>query len=428
MRNTPPFTPRSGCFPDHDTSNPSPVDAVIRRATPGLHRIGRRVGLRADQLDDLSQDTALTLLTSLRIVDLSRSPSAWLRAVAWRKAQTMRRRPRYVPLDPDRVDSASPDAMQALERAERQELVHRALGQLHPCHRQVLELYFFRGIPAARMAEMLGCRAGTIRSKISRALAELQRRLPRGLGGRSRDGPAARLLEKLRRPSSWPTRRRCSPTPCTSRTSSPRRASSPSPAAPSATLSWPTCAAATSAAPPGFRPARISSYPEQLRCRHAGHLPIREQQTIEVGARGANAACSPHGDAPSRGGHCTALKTLGDSVDTPGVANARRGHSIPRSGHRSRPGAGGKLREVRPRHPTGPGLVPVLRHPRRRRRTAVRDPAGTARVVPPAQERLALPRCHRRARDWWCRRSAARGRSGATLARPTRGRRSSAGS
>jgi RNA polymerase sigma-70 factor (ECF subfamily) len=72
------------------------------------------------------------------------------------------------PPDPARDDDA------AFEDAE---LVHAALLGLSVDHRRVLTLRFLEDMPVEQIAEVVGCGAGTVKSRLHYAKAALRRRI-----------------------------------------------------------------------------------------------------------------------------------------------------------------------------------------------------------------------------------------------------------
>ena len=73
----------------------------------------------------------------------------------------------------------SPEAA-ALEHEFRTELV-TALNRLRPEDRLVVAYRYFFDLSEAEMAAALGCRRGTVKSRLSRALERLRRELPAGM-------------------------------------------------------------------------------------------------------------------------------------------------------------------------------------------------------------------------------------------------------
>ena len=66
-------------------------------------------------------------------------------------------------------------------RMEVQRVTHRALGELAPDQRQLLELAFLEGLTQAEVAERTGLPLGTAKARIRRGIMTLRRRLPRRL-------------------------------------------------------------------------------------------------------------------------------------------------------------------------------------------------------------------------------------------------------
>ena len=58
-------------------------------------------------------------------------------------------------------------------------LVHRALEQLSPVHREVIELSFAQGFSNPEIANILACPTGTVKSRLHYALLQLNRILSR---------------------------------------------------------------------------------------------------------------------------------------------------------------------------------------------------------------------------------------------------------
>jgi RNA polymerase sigma-70 factor (ECF subfamily) len=86
------------------------------------------------------------------------------RAVSWLRASREVVALEKAPEIPT-TDTPSQQAMQAW----RAEQVHRALSQLSPEHRAVLELTFFHGFSYREIAHIIGCPVGTVKSRMSYA-------------------------------------------------------------------------------------------------------------------------------------------------------------------------------------------------------------------------------------------------------------------
>jgi RNA polymerase sigma-70 factor (ECF subfamily) len=68
-------------------------------------------------------------------------------------------------------------------RAEVQQHVQQVVGKLSPEHRMVVVLRYTEGLSYEQIAEILGCSAGTVASRLNRAHKVLERRLSHLRGG-----------------------------------------------------------------------------------------------------------------------------------------------------------------------------------------------------------------------------------------------------
>lgn len=157
--------------------------AAIYRAhyAPIAGYIYRRVG-DVHATDDLVAEVFLTAMRSLRGYRYRGVPiRAWLYRIATntvnRQARRLRRRPvehlggnslesrtRAAPPD-ERVDASGP---------------RRAMLALSPKHQAVLALHYLEGLSLEEVAAVIGCRIGTVKSRLSRAREALRDRLSRG--------------------------------------------------------------------------------------------------------------------------------------------------------------------------------------------------------------------------------------------------------
>ena len=133
----------------------------------------RRLGDRG-RAEDAVQETFASIWRAARSYRPERGPGApWLYAVA-RNAIIDRSRARYEP-PAEAPDEASPE----LGPPERVEAgwtawrVHRALEELSPNERSVIELAYWSGLSQSEVAEYLGIPLGTVKTRTRAALAHL---------------------------------------------------------------------------------------------------------------------------------------------------------------------------------------------------------------------------------------------------------------
>ena len=75
----------------------------------------------------------------------------------------------------ERATEDVPDRLQrdATAEVDTTDAIHRALGKLSKVNRDVVVLRYFSHLSEAQTAEVLGVPAGTVKSRLSRALAQL---------------------------------------------------------------------------------------------------------------------------------------------------------------------------------------------------------------------------------------------------------------
>lgn len=139
----------------------------------------RRILGETDGALDVLQSVWLTVHRKLWNL---RSPAAfrvWVYRIAHDQAVSELRRkvrrpvlledvPAGPPPDPTRDDDAAFDDV---------ELVHAALPGLSVDHRRVLTLRFLEDMPVEEIAEVVGCRVGTVKSRLHYAKAALRHRI-----------------------------------------------------------------------------------------------------------------------------------------------------------------------------------------------------------------------------------------------------------
>ena len=161
-----------------------------------------------DVAEDLTAETFLKLVRSARRYDPAQgSARTWILAIARNVLRDWGRRGRlrqYVALG--NLHDLECDAPSPEERLLREEEIGRlldAVATLAPADRELIGLRYASGLDGAELAEILGVREGTVRTRLWRALGRLeggaaaprlarQRPPPRAGGPRWRHGPTAR--------------------------------------------------------------------------------------------------------------------------------------------------------------------------------------------------------------------------------------------
>ena len=134
---------------------------------------------------DIAQETFLKLLSNIGQFRGDASFDSWLyRLVVNSCLDHHRRRRRFLPLLGDALDEAlnrfhSPreSALHDLLREEQEERVQQVVAQLPEEQRIVVVLRYTEGRSYEEIADLLGCRRGTVASRLNRAHKALERRL-----------------------------------------------------------------------------------------------------------------------------------------------------------------------------------------------------------------------------------------------------------
>jgi RNA polymerase sigma-70 factor (ECF subfamily) len=149
-------------------------DELYRRYVRSVFGLALRRLRDRSRAEDAVQETFTAVWRSARSYRPDRGPGApWLYAVA-RNAIVDRARLRIEP--PAEVpDSPSPDAgpPEVAERGYVAWRVHRALEELAPPEREVLELAYWGELSQSEVAEFLGIPLGTVKTRTRAALRRL---------------------------------------------------------------------------------------------------------------------------------------------------------------------------------------------------------------------------------------------------------------
>jgi RNA polymerase sigma-70 factor, ECF subfamily len=142
----------------------------------------RRLGDRG-RAEDAVQETFASIWRAARSYRPERGPGApWLYAVA-RNAITDRGRVRTEPpVEVPEEQAQEPGPPERAEASWTAWRVHRALEELSPNERTVIELAYWSGLSQSEVAEYLGIPLGTVKTRTRAALARLADLLEEELG------------------------------------------------------------------------------------------------------------------------------------------------------------------------------------------------------------------------------------------------------
>ncbi|MBI4607237.1 MAG: RNA polymerase sigma factor [Planctomycetes bacterium] len=160
---------------------------LVRRHMGVVYRLSVRLLKDREEAADATQEAFVRAFQALGTFDRERSFRAWICAIAWNliRDELRRRRVRKArslggggaegggdAIDPPDRRREAPGAR--LERQESREAVGEALGRLEPRSRAILLLREIEGLSYGEIAEMLGWRLGTVKSRVHRARMELK--------------------------------------------------------------------------------------------------------------------------------------------------------------------------------------------------------------------------------------------------------------
>jgi RNA polymerase sigma-70 factor (ECF subfamily) len=175
--------PKAMATTDVDEQNRR-FEELIVPEMPFLARVSRSMSHSAAEADDLAQDTLMKAYRAMDRFD-GRHPRAWLARIARNTAINRDQRNREFLLsedgivEPDNDDGDIGDPEQIVLGAEVDDDLRRALDELPPVFRVVVQLVDVEELSYAEAAEALDIPVGTVMSRLHRA----RRRLRQALAG-----------------------------------------------------------------------------------------------------------------------------------------------------------------------------------------------------------------------------------------------------
>jgi RNA polymerase sigma-70 factor (ECF subfamily) len=145
---------------------------LIRRHHSQVYGYLRRLGADPALAEDLTQETYASAWQGVRSLRKAASLRSWLLTIArnqffqWARA----RRPGPTLSEPPERKDEAPGAELTLVRDERDRAVRRAVAGLEPLLRETVALHYFQGLSFRETGAVLGVPAGTVKSRVHRAL------------------------------------------------------------------------------------------------------------------------------------------------------------------------------------------------------------------------------------------------------------------
>jgi len=138
-----------------------------------VYRSIRAVVLDSAAAEDLTQETFVRAYRARMRYTPTAPPGAWLRRIGINLAISYLRRQKLARFLPARLYVA-PDRRD-YDRAEARDVVGKALSVLSPKLRAAVVLHYYEGLTREEIAGVLGVPAGTVASRIAKAVAIMRK-------------------------------------------------------------------------------------------------------------------------------------------------------------------------------------------------------------------------------------------------------------
>jgi RNA polymerase sigma-70 factor (ECF subfamily) len=159
-------------------------EMLLRHCIPFIKSVARRQGVLPDGIDDVVQETLLTIHRARQTFDPSRSFDAWLRIIAQRRAIDRIRQQRrhgmleiHAPLAYQTHPDVSHDPEQAANRVDSNTRLESAISVLPASQREAVQHLAVQEQSLAEAAAATGRTTGALKVNLHRALKTLRAQL-----------------------------------------------------------------------------------------------------------------------------------------------------------------------------------------------------------------------------------------------------------
>jgi RNA polymerase sigma-70 factor, ECF subfamily len=139
--------------------------------------LGQSLGLRGPDLDDAAAEAFAAVYRALPRFQARSEIGTWVYRIAHRvivKAREKRKRQSMAELPSESLPSAQPGPSDDAERAETAQLIWITVQTLDSRQASVVELYYRREWPLEKIAAVLECPVGTVKTLLFRARQRLR--------------------------------------------------------------------------------------------------------------------------------------------------------------------------------------------------------------------------------------------------------------
>ena len=162
---------------------------VVRRYQRAVYRVAYALTRNATDADDLAQETFVRAWGAIGRFEIGQPLYPWLARIGTNLAYSLfrsRKRRPETPLEPlleaGRQWGVEDDPAEHAARSERDERLRACFEALAPEHQAVLALRAIKDLSYDEIAQALNVPVGTVMSRLSRARADLKRRMQEGSG------------------------------------------------------------------------------------------------------------------------------------------------------------------------------------------------------------------------------------------------------
>jgi RNA polymerase sigma factor (sigma-70 family) len=140
-----------------------------------LARFLPRILRRSPVVEEVINDTMYVVWHRAQHYSARSKVSTWIFGIAYRKAlKALARADEPIDFDPAEHPADAEPTHQAILQTEWRLVLERALGQLSPEQRAVVELTYYHGCPYREIAEILGCPVETVKTRMFYARRRLR--------------------------------------------------------------------------------------------------------------------------------------------------------------------------------------------------------------------------------------------------------------
>lgn len=155
-------------------------ESLYRAYHPRLSRFLMNMTRRPQIAEEVLNDTLLVIWNRPESFSGRSKLSTWIFGIAYRKAlKAMRRQDQ--PIEDEHAEARPGSETPADERLERSEVsraLSKAISELSPDHRAVVDLCYFNELGYREIAEIVDCPVDTVKTRMFHARRHLKARLP----------------------------------------------------------------------------------------------------------------------------------------------------------------------------------------------------------------------------------------------------------